>query len=501
MVDMSLEDVVAAGKNGKKPAPAGQIQVEAQRGQSRSNDMVTSTLNPVLDQLRRTVLLRDGANLTDRQLLESFVRQKDEGAFAVLVRRHAPMVLGVCRRVLRNSHDAEDAFQAVFLVLARKAESIVPREMIANWLYGVAYRTALKARTMTARRRARERQVTAMPEPETSAADTGWRELQTLLDQELSCLPDKYRVPIVLCCLEGKSGKDAARQLGWPEGTVASRLSRGRELLAKRLIRHGLALSAGSLAAVLSEKAASAAVPASLVSTTIKAASLLAAGQALTTGLVSAQVGALAEGVVYAMFLTKLKTGLVLFLALGVLGAGLGLALTSRTAAEGPAPRGAEANSDKGRPQGARQQDGKQDEKPGQGNAIPSSDDLRGKWTGEKNGIKVELTFHGEQARWQAHWQVEFQKTPTKGVTIGADLKGDADRKAGCLNLYLPKYLGNAKELKQNPSFNGLRPVGQVQRGAEGTIQLRIIPTGCEHPDYDDYPVVEDLILRRVREP
>jgi RNA polymerase sigma factor (sigma-70 family) len=469
--------------------------------------MATNALNPVIDQLRRTVLLRDGAALTDGQLLQAFVQQKDDSAFEVLLRRHGPMVLGVCRRVLRHHHDAEDAFQAVFLVLARKADSIVPREMVANWLHGVACRTAWKVRTSTARRRVRERQVTAMPEPETAVVDDGRRDWQPLLDQELSRLPGKYRVPIVLCYLEGKTGKDAARQLGWPEGTVASRLSRGRALLAKRLRRHGLALSAGSLAAVMSQPVAFATVPASLASTAIKAAGLLAAGQALTTGLVSARVGAVTEGVVKAMFLTKLKTGLALLLAVGVLGAGLGVALTYRADAAGPVTpaRGAERKSDKDSPLGTRQPgaqgDGKQEEKPGQDNSPPSSDDLRGKWTGEKNEIKVDLTFHGEQARWQAHWQVEFRKSPTSGVSIGADLKGVADRKAGCLNLYLPEYLGDDKELKQIPSFNGLRPVGQVRRGAEGTIQLRILPTGWEHPDYDDYPAVEGLVLRRVAGP
>src|SRR2546427_451931 len=134
--------------------------------------MATSLMNPVIDQLRRAVLLQHGAGLTDGQLLESFVSHKDEAAFEALVRRHAPMVLGVCRRVLRNHHDAEDAFQATFLVLVRKADAIVPREMVANWLYGVAYRTALKARTMIAKQRVRERQVTEMPEPEAFEPDS-----------------------------------------------------------------------------------------------------------------------------------------------------------------------------------------------------------------------------------------------------------------------------------------------------------------------------------------
>jgi RNA polymerase sigma factor (sigma-70 family) len=284
--------------------------------------MATSLLNPVIHQLRRAVLLPDGAGLTDGQLLESFVSQRDEAAFGVLVRRHGPMVLGVCRRVLRNHHDAEDAFQATFLVLVRKAASIVPREMVANWLYGVAYRTALKARGLIAKRSAREKQVTEMPEPEAVEPDDCWRELQPLLDQELSRLPDKYRVPVVLCDLGGKTAKEVARQLAWPEGTVSSRLARGRRMLARRLTRHGLALSGGSLAAVLAENA-SACVPASVVSATIQAANLFAAGKAAAAGVISAKVATQAEGVLQAMFLNKLKITLALFAVVAVVGAGL----------------------------------------------------------------------------------------------------------------------------------------------------------------------------------
>jgi RNA polymerase sigma factor (sigma-70 family) len=304
--------------------------------------MATSTLNPVIDRLRRALLLQDGAGLTDGQLLESFVSQKDEATFAVLVRRHGPMVLGACRRVLGNPHDAEDAFQATFLVLVRKAASIVPREMVANWLYGVANRTALKARTMLARQRGRERQVKEMPEPETAEPDASWRELQTFLDQELRRLPDKYRVAVVLCDLEGQTGKETARQLGWPEGTVSSRLARGRSMLAKRLTRHGLALSGGSLAVALSGKA-SACVPTSVAFATIKAANLFAAGKAVAAVVIKAKVTVLTEGVLRAMMFTKLKIATTVLLALGVLGAGLGVGvLTYRTEAAAPAAPGGE---------------------------------------------------------------------------------------------------------------------------------------------------------------
>jgi RNA polymerase sigma-70 factor (ECF subfamily) len=167
--------------------------------------MTARLLNPVIGQLRRAVLLPDGAGLTDGQLRESFVSRRDEAAFAVLLRRHGPMVLGVCRRVLRKHHDAEDAFQATFLVLVQKASSILPRELVGSWLYGVAYQTALKARGMIAKQRVSERQVTDMPEPETVEPDHCWRELQPLLDQELSRLPDKHRVPVVLCDMGGGS--------------------------------------------------------------------------------------------------------------------------------------------------------------------------------------------------------------------------------------------------------------------------------------------------------
>jgi len=227
------------------------------------------------------------------------------------------MVWSVCRRLLLH-HDAEDAFQATFLVLVRKAAAIVPRDMLANWLYGVAHQTALHARRTAARRRARERQVTAIADPAVTEQEV-WRDLQPLLDQELSRLPDNYRVAIVLCDLEGKTRRDAARQLGCPEGTLAARLARARVMLAKRLARHGLAVSAGALAAEMSQKAASAVVPTSVVSGTIKAAILVAAGQTVAAGAIS-EVAALTEGVLKTMLITKLKITTAVLLAVSIIG-------------------------------------------------------------------------------------------------------------------------------------------------------------------------------------
>jgi RNA polymerase sigma factor (sigma-70 family) len=162
--------------------------------------------NAIIRHLRRAVLLQVGGGLTDGQLLAAFINRQDETAFAALVRRHGPMVLNVCRRVLRNAHDADDAFQATFLVLVRKAGSIGLPELLANWLYGVAYNTARKARAAASKRRQREKPMATIPEPPMTEPAL-WQDLQPLLDQELSRLPEKYRVPIILCNLEGKSIK------------------------------------------------------------------------------------------------------------------------------------------------------------------------------------------------------------------------------------------------------------------------------------------------------
>jgi RNA polymerase sigma factor (sigma-70 family) len=229
------------------------------------------------------------------------------------------MVLGVCRRVLANFHDADDAFQATFLVLVRKAASLRSSGLLANWLYGVAYRTALKARAAAARRRAREKQIIDMPAPQVGTGEV-WHELQLHLDRELQRLPEKYRVPVVLCDLEGKTRKEAARLVGVPEGALSTRLARARALLAKRLARHGLGLSGGMLAVALSQGEASACLSPPLVLATVKAAALAAAGTTMAAGVVSAKVMALTEGVLKTMLLTKLKLATAMLLAVAVLG-------------------------------------------------------------------------------------------------------------------------------------------------------------------------------------
>jgi RNA polymerase sigma factor (sigma-70 family) len=282
----------------------------------RGRNMPSSPVRSLIEHICRAVPPEG-----DGELLGRFVERRDETALAALVKRHGPMVWGVCRRLLGH-HDAEDAFQATFVVLVRKAASVKPREMVGNWLYGVARQAALQVKA--AKRRAREIQVTQMPDVE--APQDRWADVRPILDEELSRLPDKYRAVIVLCDLEGRTRREVARQFGCPEGTVASRLARAREMLAKRLARRGVALSVGVLAAVLSQNVASA-VPSSVVSSTIKAATLVAAGQAA----ILVKVAAVTEGVLKAMLVSKLKAAIAVVLVVGFLTIGATV-LTSRTA-------------------------------------------------------------------------------------------------------------------------------------------------------------------------
>jgi RNA polymerase sigma factor (sigma-70 family) len=284
------------------------------------------TLTRLIHGVRTAAPECEPASISDGELLEAFLDRRDETAFASLVKRHGGMVLGVCQRVIGHRHDAEDAFQAVFLVLARKAGSIAPRDLVGNWLHGVAYRTALQARSRLGRHRARERQVKAMPQA-TATAELELQELHQVLDRELQALSEKYRVPIVLCELEGRPRREVARQLKIPEGTLSSRLAKGRALLAKRLARHDVALTAGVLTSVLAAQAASAAPAPALVASTAQAAALAIAGQS-AVGVVSANVIALSQGVIKTMFLDKLK--MLSVLVLGFLVGGLGAGIAGR---------------------------------------------------------------------------------------------------------------------------------------------------------------------------
>jgi RNA polymerase sigma factor (sigma-70 family) len=259
--------------------------------------------------------------LTDAQLLQAFVAQKDQSAFAQLLQRHGPLVWGICRRVLHNADDADDAFQATFLVLARKARLV--RTSVADWLCRVACRVATNAKSRSAQRRSVEKQSAAMNKRSATldgASQAGWKELRPALDEELDRLPEKYRLPIVLCYMQRKTNDEAAAELGWTRGTIATRLSRARDLLGARLSRRGVVLSGAVLAMLVSKQAATAAVPATLMLTTAKATTVVVAGNVAAAGLVSANVAALADAGVKALGIAKLKVATAMVAASLMLG-------------------------------------------------------------------------------------------------------------------------------------------------------------------------------------
>ncbi|MDY3563412.1 sigma-70 family RNA polymerase sigma factor [Gemmata sp. JC673] len=242
---------------------------------------------------------------TDGQLLDSFARRRDQGAFAELVHRHGAMVLGVCRRVLGNAADADDAFQAVFLVLARKAAAVRDRERLGPWLHGVAFNAARRLKRANLRRTARERGRAGQLEQTAGAADER-AELHAALDEELARLPDRYRSVLVLCDLEGRTRKEAAHALGCPEGTVGGRLARARELLAARLGARGVCPALGALAGALVPVGAGAVAPA-LVAALVRAVGVDELARDAARGPISSHVSELAEGVVSSMFAIKLQ--------------------------------------------------------------------------------------------------------------------------------------------------------------------------------------------------
>jgi RNA polymerase sigma factor (sigma-70 family) len=292
--------------------------------------MTGSSTTSVREFLRQLAVSSAVHGVTDGLLLDRYVTERDEAAFAALVQRHGRLVLNVCRRMLRREHDVEDAFQATFLLLVRRANSIHRREAVASWLYGVAYRVAAKARAQNARRPVAAETLDLPAEPDEARA---WRDLRPVLDEEINRLPARYRAPVVLCYLEGKTAEEAAGQLGCARGTVLSRLARARARLRPRLVRRGLALSVGGLVTMLGKDAS--AVSPALANATLSAARCAAAGTSL--GTVSTRATALAEGIMRTMLWTKLSTVAVAVLALAVGVGGIALFSTATPAREGAA--------------------------------------------------------------------------------------------------------------------------------------------------------------------
>ena len=282
--------------------------------------------------LRRLAEGQTATAQSDRQLLEQFIFRHDQASFAALVRRHGPMVLSVCRRVLQHTQDAEDAFQATFLVLARKAAGVRKYESLGCFLHGVAYRTAAKLRAQVVRRAVRERELPGRPSA-FPAEDITWRELRSVLDEELQSLPERYRAPLVLCYLEGETQDEAARRMGWSLGTFRRRLEQGRNALGRRLTRRGLTLSAVLTVPLLAGTTARAMVSPLLLEETVRAGLALANGRG-TAGLVSAQVAALLRGGTNTLLTAKAKVAVLLLAGLAL---AVGGVLTHQTLNAGPA--------------------------------------------------------------------------------------------------------------------------------------------------------------------
>jgi RNA polymerase sigma factor (sigma-70 family) len=263
-----------------------------------------------------------GERCSDAELLARFTGQGDQEAFAALVQRHGPMVLAVCRRLLRDSHEASDAFQATFLVLVRKCPGLSRPDQLGPWLHRVAYRTASRLRQRAARRASSPEDLDSFPAFAAEPPDELAREeVQGIIDEEVQCLPGKYRLPVVLCYLQGQSYAEAAKSLGCPAGTVSARLARARERLRQRLARRGVGLSANLLGWLLAAKASSASVPQALLATTVKAG---ASSAGIPAGI-SQAVLTLTEGVLHTMWMQKVKTTMLAgVLVVGLCVTGLG---------------------------------------------------------------------------------------------------------------------------------------------------------------------------------
>jgi len=439
---------------------------------NRQADNVAQRLNAVLSQQAAEM---------DGHLLERFVRHRDAEALEALVHRHGGMVWGVCHRILHNHQDAEDAFQATFLVLVRKAASVSPREMVGNWLYGVARQTALKARATAAKRRTRESPVASVPEP--AATETvSRRDVRLVLDQALGRLPDKYRVAIVLCDLEGQTRTEAARHVGCPEGTLAARLARGRVLLTKRLHRLGWPTSVGTLTAVLSEEG-SAGVPVAMASRTVMSACRYASGPEVAADLVSSSVSSLTEGVLKAMWMTKLKAVVTTLLVCSVAVLASGMLMLSMTSAGDGVPKPA----------------AKADEKPKAGEADPEEPltvTVQSRRTQVRlrepfdvvlrvvNSSKAPQTFRTMSCSWDEHWKANTDRLDwsrwectvnyPKTVTLKP---GEAYEKT--LSLFVVKG-----EPQEKVAFKmGFTPIESKQTYWSGEVTIRVEPRDTTKQD------------------
>lgn len=431
--------------------------------------MPQTPLGKVLENLRRAWAAHEIRDLTDGDLLRRFHSGGEDAAFAVLVQRHGPMVLGVCQRVLVELHDAEDAFQATFLVLIRRAGSISKSQPLGGWLYAVARRIAMKARARATSRRDREmRFMTDVPRTD-PLDEAAWQELRSILDEEIGRLPAKYRTPIVLGYLQGKTHEQAAAELGWPKRSLTNRLARGKELLRRQLTRRGICLSAGVLTTVLAEKAAAAPVATLLTLNTVKAVTSVAAGKLAAGGLVSARAVTLAEEAMKGML--TIKTKLVLLVLVCCLAAG-GVGLAARGVQEEKAQL---AN-----PEPARAQ------------AVPPA---------QKQENEAEMLFRAmekmlvEAKSLKVVWEIQSEVEDEAGKAVPVKFQGSCFFAAGDKDKI---YIWDVTTGKQLHLFSGKQadfsplafsPDGKLLacEGEDKTIRLWDVSTGKEHRHWESH--------------
>jgi C-terminal peptidase prc len=360
--------------------------------------MAQGQLQTVVRHLRRLARAPE-PELTDRQLLDRFTTAADESAFAILVERHGPLVWGVCRRLLARHHDAEDIFQATFLVLARKAPAVRWTDSVGGWLHEVAYRLSTEARFKSARRHFHE-QKAGQEQATARESRSATQELCALVDEQLHRLPEKLRVPVLLCYLEGLTRDQAARQLGWSLRTLDRRLAQGRELLRRRLIQQGVTLSAGLLVPVLTASSASAALPTALKSATVQAAGAFTAGDSATIA-----GGALAKAYLKGMTMLRWKWAAVVCLSLGLTAGGGLLAQRAVSSAAGSQQA----------PETAKSRDPAKADKPDQ----PAADDFAGQvW----DIMEIVSKQHLEPCP-----RVEMIAAGVRGLLEAAEVKPPAD--------------------------------------------------------------------------
>jgi RNA polymerase sigma factor (sigma-70 family) len=391
--------------------------------------MPNETGSPLLSFIRSLTVSRGHSELPDGELVKRFAVLREEPAFVTLMHRHGPMVLGVCQSILREDQDAEDAFQATFLVLVRKARAIGKPASVASWLHGVALRLAMRVRAQAARRHAGERRAVPMPSGKADE-EVVWRDLRPVLHEEVARLPERYRLPFVLCYLEGKTNEEVADFLGLPKGTVLSRLSRARARLRERLTRRGLALTSGLFAGLLAQNAASGAVPIALAEGTLRAALAFTSGST-AMGSIAASVLAHANGMLRAALMAKLRltAGITLAATLAATGAGV-LVYQARTpggagSAPGGGPPGAVTREPPRSNDLSPAQRG-EDEKRIQGTWVVATAEQRGRIIDVLKDRR--LVFTGDQFRLAAG------DKEVRGIIPGGALKGSFTLESGSPN-------------------------------------------------------------------